>query len=245
MDATKITQNPVDEPLKNVTPPSKRRRRKRAQTTRNMTAGVSGRGGAGGRQPRTPDPADPKIDARQIKAFELRHNGATLAQIADSLGIARETAAIDIQMEGRRRANELQEVRAANIAMSVARLESVIARSVSRGEMLRQRGISEVRIPDTAATGGVRIERTVVSVKALAGANKEDRNVIAAVKEINMILGLRNEPDVPQRAVNTDAPIIMFINALPPDLRLDALRTLTQQARELGALPAIAGARPT
>lgn len=208
---------------KNTGPAARRKARARA-----LTESMSGQPG---RPPRSPEPSTAALAARQERCFELHLAGYPNTQIAQVVGIDRQTVALDIQMEGMRRANEFAGQRQANVAASLGRLHGVIQRALSRGQHLRNAGIKETTTPEG------KTEATVVSVKALAAANLADRLVVMAQKEINAILGLNHVPDVPV-PTQTNNTLVVLLEHLPADKRLDVLRSLTAEAKTVGALPA-------
>lgn len=126
-----------------------------------------------GRKPRCPEPATPAQDTRQTRAFEMHLDGSSVSEIAVALGISRNTAAIDIQMESKRRSTEIAKLRDIRIAESVARYEGVILRA--------NRRLAEL---DFA-------EKTSASLRE---ANRCERSIIEAQTRIDIALGLVESP---------------------------------------------------
>jgi hypothetical protein len=74
---------------------------------------------------RDPIPTNPHIDERQTRAYDLRVQGASIGVIATQLGVSHGTAALDIKLEGQRRAAERESDRRLAIENSLSGYESV------------------------------------------------------------------------------------------------------------------------
>jgi hypothetical protein len=158
---------------------SRRERRRRAKL--NGTLGAIGR-------ERGPHPLDPLVDDRQVRAFDLRVSGLTLKQIAQQLGINRETAQLDISMEGRRRAEERGDERRALIEEAAARYERSLSRLELRAQQLQQVFADELRGVD--GYGNPRPPNQSAIFRLTMGLAAIERAKAAVGKSHDLVLGL-------------------------------------------------------
>ena len=177
------------------------------------------RRGLRGRPPRVPHPESVGLLERQQRCFTLHINGYSNVRIATALQINRETVALDIQMEGQRRAQErrLRVNPLVDMEKSIAVYQGVIARCYERIEEARRRAAGEydeegnvVRAPEPRGTRGCFME---------------DATIVKAQRAVDEITGLCAAyrtlvPQVPRPGPS----IVDIINALPPDVRLDVIK---------------------
>ena len=142
-----------------------------------------------GRKPRSPQPVSPSQDLRQTQAFELHVDGWGARKIAKHLGVNRGTVALDIQMEGQRRARELKDQREAQIAMSVARYESVILHANNEIADLSVQIEEERAKPDSVDRP--RLQAMNTAEQAMRG---HERVIIEAQTRIDELFGLTVRP---------------------------------------------------
>jgi IS30 family transposase len=113
----------------------------------------------------------PRSDAqleRQFQAYNLNVNrGYTIRQIAQALNVGQATVHQDIKLEGERRANELGERRATEIARAVNFYENVIQRAMRRADWADKHYASEskpkfnCRALDVAVKARERIDKII------------------------------------------------------------------------------------
>lgn len=136
-----------------------------------------------GRKPRSPEPSSPAQDQRQTRAFELHVDGHSLRDIAKLLGVDRGTVSLDLQMEGRRRADERAGERDALVALSCQRYESIIWQANLRIEELTKCVDGQVGAAGAAFNH--------VAVRAI---QEQERIIIKAQSRIDELLGLTHLP---------------------------------------------------
>jgi DNA-binding CsgD family transcriptional regulator len=175
------------------------------------------------RQLRDPHPEDPALLDRQIQVFELSANGYSLAAIARTLNIPRATAHIDLLAEFRRRYDERINDKAFQLERAMTALNLIMARSIGRITNITAKA---------ARAEGVDL-RTFAAL--MSAAAREERNVLAARKEMNLLLKL-TEPESININIMTeeDTALINLLASLPEEQRI-RIRTkaalLEQQQR--------------
>jgi len=116
-------------------------------------------------------------------------DGRSLREIAKLLGIDRSTVATDIAMEGQRRARQLMHQREAQIAMSVARYESVILEANNNSADLTVQIREERAKPDSLDRPHLRTINA--AEQAIRG---HERVIIQAQTKIDELFGLTIRP---------------------------------------------------
>jgi len=164
-----------------------------------------------GAPPRSPTPKSPEILARQIKVFELRTHGYAVAQIAETLHLARNTVLSDHAAELMRRLDETKPKKTTLVQQTISRLEAVMARASGR--------ITKLTADANNAPPGSRAR-----TDSFAGVERAEKNFLAAVNQWNEVYDLkRPASNVAENFDNTDVKILRLLDLMPVE-ELIALR---------------------
>lgn len=163
------------------------------------------------------------IEARQLRAFDLRVQGVSMPAIAKLLGVGRDTIAADVLLESQRRFIERATDRQTDVERSLSLYDSIIsATSLQIAESQR----------DIAASTGHATRAT-----HRATITRDRQLLLRAARQAEETAGLHSKMEVTVHHANANAEtarIIAAFKLLPPDERAE-IRVAARERREVRA----------